>query len=80
MYCRFSRSGLISILNVFSWVNARKLKLFSRVEIVAVAVRTTKFTLLKRDLNSPRLPYHYFLNGTSFVPGSPLKVNIFSND
>ena len=79
MYCRFSRSGLISILNVFSWVNARKLKKFSRVEIVAVAVRTTKFTLLKRDLNSPRLPYHY-LNGTSFVPGSHLKVNIFSND
>jgi hypothetical protein len=25
------------------------------------------------------LPYH-FLNGTGFVPGSPLKVNIFSND
>ena len=66
-------------LNVFAWVSARTLKFFSRVEIVAVAVHTTKFTFLKRDLNSPRLPYH-FLNGTGFVPGSPLKVNIFSND
>ena len=69
-YFRFSRSGLISTMNV-SLLRQSTLKIFVLVVEVAVAVLTTKDTFSSRDRNSPRLPYQC-LNGVDVAPGKPL--------